>query len=320
MVWLSWITRPATVTAWSSGRSQSSARFRSRTVTSPSTLTQPSGWRRTPWTEVSCSSSISPTISSRMSSSVTSPCRAPYSSTTRAKWVLRLRKALSWSFRLVVSGMNHGSRVMAPMSISSTLPPASAMALARSLACSTPTMFSVSSLYSGRRVKGLSSARATRSRTGRSASIIEIEVRWTMISETSMSDRSSTPPSMRRSRLSTAPSEWWYSTAPRISSCAASTSASMSSRTPNRPRVRRTIHWMAYITGPSRRTSTRIGAESARATSSARTMARVLGSTSTNTTTSTVITTVARKVPRMPGTAWVITSVAITEAAMLKAL
>ena len=57
---------------------------------------------------MSCSSAMSPTISSRMSSSVTRPCTSPYSSTTSAMWVLRLRKALSWSLRLVVSGTNHG--------------------------------------------------------------------------------------------------------------------------------------------------------------------------------------------------------------------
>ena len=54
--------------------------------------------------------------------------------------------------------------------------------------------------------------------------------------------------------------------------------------------------------GPSSRTTSSIGPESARATSSARTMARVLGSTSTNTSTSTVITPVAMATPQAPGT------------------
>ena len=40
------------------------------------------------------------------------------------------------------------------------------------------------------------------------ASSISTDLRWTMTSETSISDRSSTPPSMRRSRSSTRPSEW----------------------------------------------------------------------------------------------------------------
>ena len=41
---------------------------------------------------------------------------------------------------------------------------------------------------------------------GRSASSMAMALRWTMTSETSMAERSSTAPSMRRSRLSTAPS------------------------------------------------------------------------------------------------------------------
>ena len=61
------------VVASSSGRFQSMARLRSRIGTAPSTLTEPSGCGRTPGTGMSCSSEMSPTISSRMSSSVTSP-------------------------------------------------------------------------------------------------------------------------------------------------------------------------------------------------------------------------------------------------------
>ena len=50
MMRASWMTRPATVVASSSGRSQSMARLRSRIGTEPSTLTEPSGCGRTPCT------------------------------------------------------------------------------------------------------------------------------------------------------------------------------------------------------------------------------------------------------------------------------
>ena len=60
----------------------------------------------------SCSSLMSPTISSMMSSSVIRPCTTPYSSTTSAEWVLRRRKACSWSRSVVASGMNQGSSAM----------------------------------------------------------------------------------------------------------------------------------------------------------------------------------------------------------------
>ena len=113
----SWITRPATVVASSSGRCQSIARLRSRIGTEPSTTTEPSGWARTPATTTSCSSEISPTISSRMSSSVTMPSTSPYSSTTSAKWVLRRRNALSCSETGRISGTNHGGSAMVETSI-----------------------------------------------------------------------------------------------------------------------------------------------------------------------------------------------------------
>ena len=45
----SWMTRPAMVAASSSGRFQSIARLRSRIVTEPSTMTEPSSCLRTPW-------------------------------------------------------------------------------------------------------------------------------------------------------------------------------------------------------------------------------------------------------------------------------
>ena len=52
------------VVAWSSGKLHSMARLRSRIGTPPSTLTEPSGCGRTPGTATSCSSVMSPTISS----------------------------------------------------------------------------------------------------------------------------------------------------------------------------------------------------------------------------------------------------------------
>ena len=109
----SWITRPATVVASSSGRCQFIARLRSRIGTEPSTTTEPSAWARTPATTTSCSSEISPTISSRMSSSVTMPSTSPYSSTTSAKWVLRRRNAFNCSDSGRISGTNQGGSMMA---------------------------------------------------------------------------------------------------------------------------------------------------------------------------------------------------------------
>ncbi len=142
-------------------------------------------------------------------------------------------------------------------------------------------------------------------------------LRWTITSETSISDRSSTAPSMRRSRLSMAPSSWWYSTAPRISSWAAKTPAFMSMFTPNSFSVLRTIHWMASTIGSSSLTKNRTNADRPRATSSGRVMAKVLGSTSTNTSTSAVITAVAITTPQAPGTTLPMNSVARAELRML---
>ena len=137
---------------------------------------------------------------------------------------------------------------------------------------------------------------------------------------TSISDRSSTPPSMWRSLASTRPSEWWYSTAPRISSWAASTSVSMESLMPNGRRVWRTIHWAPLASGPKIRTTHQVGIDRKRATSSARAMARVLGRISLNTTISTVITAVASSAPTGPGNAVDSATVVRAEAPMLMTL
>jgi hypothetical protein len=57
---------------------------------------------------------------------------------------------------------------------------------------------------------------------GSSPLTMRILVRWTMMSETSSSARSSRPPRRSRSSLTTEPSLCSTSTAPRISSCAVS--------------------------------------------------------------------------------------------------
>ena len=85
---------------------------------------------------------MSPTISSRMSSSVTRPITSPYSSTTSAKCVLRRRNALSCSPSGRKSGTNHGGRATALMSIFDRSPCAAWIARSRSLACRMPMMFS----------------------------------------------------------------------------------------------------------------------------------------------------------------------------------
>ena len=96
------------VMATSSGSPQPNSRLRSRIGTSPWQIRLPSSRRMTPRLMASCSSSMSPVISSMMSSSVTMPRSAPYSSTTMAKCSWRARKAWSWSNSTVDSGMNQG--------------------------------------------------------------------------------------------------------------------------------------------------------------------------------------------------------------------
>ncbi len=85
---------------------------------------------------------------------------------------------------------------------------------------------------------------------------------------------------MRRSRASTRPSEWWYSTAPRISSWATAAVVSAWTSIPTAFSTFQIAHCTARITGPNTFTTSRVGAASTRAVSSGRAMARVLGSTS----------------------------------------
>src|SRR5665213_2285782 len=124
-------------------------RLRSRMVTAPSTLIEPSGWRRTPGIAGSCSSVMSPTISSRMSSSVTRPSTTPYSSTTSANGVLRRRNALSCSDTGRVSGTNQAGRISAATSSLEASPSTACSARSRSLTCRTPMMFSGLPLWRG---------------------------------------------------------------------------------------------------------------------------------------------------------------------------
>ena len=79
------MTNPAIVLASSSGKSISKVRLRSLIVISPLTIHEPSFCEDKPGRVLSYSSSISPTISSKMSSKVMIPLKSPYSSTTTAK-------------------------------------------------------------------------------------------------------------------------------------------------------------------------------------------------------------------------------------------
>ena len=81
----------------------------------------PSGATSFSWTgeERSNSSSISPTISSRMSSMVTMPLVPPYSSMTIAMWLCLLLNSFSRSATFFVSGMNTGGLAKSLMVVAS---------------------------------------------------------------------------------------------------------------------------------------------------------------------------------------------------------
>ena len=81
----SYMTNPAIVLASSSGKSISKVLFKSLIVMSPFTIQDPSFCEERPGSVLSYSSSISPTISSKISSRVIIPLKSPYSSTTTAK-------------------------------------------------------------------------------------------------------------------------------------------------------------------------------------------------------------------------------------------
>ena len=139
-----------------SGKSHPVSRFKSLTVMLPSISRLPSAAGMRIFSLLSCSSSICPTISSSISSSVTRPIKPPYSSTTSAKCAFRARNALSCSAREVVSGTNQGGEMSER--ISSLLAPSGEAASARnkSLACRMPIIFSISFSQNGIRVCGLS--------------------------------------------------------------------------------------------------------------------------------------------------------------------
>ena len=159
---------------------------------------------------------MSPTISSMMSSSVISPCSAPYSSTTSAKCVRRLRNSRICSS----SGVDFGHEIGLHRHVHDVERPRARRrrrSLAheavnrarRSLAWITPTMFSrlaAEDRDAGVRrvdrlledlVRAARRRRSSRCRGG--ASSPPRPVRW---------PRSSAPSSRSRSSFSTVPSEW----------------------------------------------------------------------------------------------------------------
>ena len=163
----------------------------------------------------SCSSAMSPTISSMMSSSVISPCSAPYSSTTSAKCARRRRNSRICSS----SGVDLRHEVGLHRHVHDV------EALERALAAvllheavhrpatgpwrgCTPTMFSGSPRKIGMRVCGELIACARISSGGASASIISMSRRCIITSSTWRWPRSSAPSSRSRSAFSTEPSEW----------------------------------------------------------------------------------------------------------------
>src|SRR5690349_19543094 len=102
--------RPLSVFGPSSGKSVPSLRLSMRRDAMPSTTTLPSGSR---W-KLSAPPGDwvvnSPTISSRMSSSVTRPSSSPYSSTTSPRRCCVAWNCCSWASSGVPAGMKYGGR------------------------------------------------------------------------------------------------------------------------------------------------------------------------------------------------------------------
>ena len=112
-------------------------------------------------------------------------------------------------------------------------------------------MFSGSSRHSGTRVYWLFSTLSMIVCGGSSAHTVSILVRWTMMSSTCSSRRSSTPPSMFASPRATAPSLAPRPMVPRISSCAARMLAASSAFDGVIRRILRTMKRIAMVTGAS---------------------------------------------------------------------
>ena len=171
-------------------------------VTEPSTCTEPSGWRRTP-----CDGRRRARPRSRRRSPRGCPPASPAPAGRRTRrppgrsGCGASGRRCSWSFRLVVSGMNQGSR--SDGGDVELVDLAAGGGQRAQQVARVQHADDVLRVRRGRAAGGvwaLSSASATSSRGGRSASSMAIDLRWTMTSVTSISDRSSTPPSIQRSR------------------------------------------------------------------------------------------------------------------------
>ncbi len=168
------------------------------------------------------------------------------------------------------------------------------------MAWTTPMMLSVDPRQRGMRVKELSSTVRTATSGGSSALTARMEVRWIMMSETSSSPRSSTPPRRSRSALTTEPSRWRRSTAPRNSSCAESIGASFDSDRPKMASMLRTMRLTRLESGPTTTTKRRTNGATVSAKRSGEEIAQLFGRTSAKITRTTVITRVAIATPESP--------------------
>ena len=124
--------------------------FTSSRPTAPSTNMSPPGNCRKRLSASSCSSTISPTSSSKQSSSDTMPLNAPYSSATMARWfcvrcISRINSATG-----LPSGTTWASRISVRID---SLPPPSRSTRIKSLVFTVPATSSISS--SSTRITGM---------------------------------------------------------------------------------------------------------------------------------------------------------------------
>ena len=145
------MTYPATVSysSTSSTSPRSKCSIRSAGSAPPSILARPSPRWTMSSSATSCSSKMSPTISSTRSSSVTTPSVPPNSSTTTARCSFWSRNSASRSSTGFVSGTKNGSRIT---SVSEN-PSAGALRIQRSMSfiSTTPITSSIDSRYTGKR-------------------------------------------------------------------------------------------------------------------------------------------------------------------------
>mmetsp|Transcript_16214 Transcript_16214/g.39951 ORF Transcript_16214/g.39951 Transcript_16214/m.39951 type:complete len:216 (+) Transcript_16214:599-1246(+) len=151
------VTNPAIVSDEPLGMSQPSASSTTSIGLSPFTCHMPSPHLTTPLASkglpMSVSSNISPTISSRTSSSVTPPAPPPYSFTTTAMWNLRVWNSCSSFLTIIDSGTKKGGwtmmcRTFALFRICMGL----SAKFSRSLVKATPTRLSMRSEKTGSRL------------------------------------------------------------------------------------------------------------------------------------------------------------------------